>query len=304
MRRTICTQSSEGDRFTWIDVEQPSAQELTNIAVEFGLSLHIVEDCLQPDHLPKREEGETADFLLVRQHLWPLSEEDDTIQEISTKVAIFFNPDLLITVHRRPQPFLQAIYDEHTLKKVNGLETCEVITRILRAIVESYEAPLAAMSREIEELEDNIFLKKKEPASIQEDLYYIKRKASKVHKLLYLTAQVVRKHKTTDRDQHLLNDMLDMLQKLDFESDQVQENAANLLHTYLAMAAHRTNEIVRILTIFSVFFMPLTFIVGIYGMNFDFMPELRHPWGYPLTLIGMLGITLGIFVWFRRNKWV
>lgn len=304
MRRTVCTQSLEGSGFTWIDVEHPSALELTDLAKEFSLSQHIVEDCLQPDHLPKREEGETADFLLVRQHLWPLNTEDDTIQEISTKVAIFFNPELLITIHRRPQPFLQHIYEEYSKKTANGLETCEVITRILRAIVESYESPLAAMSKEIEELEDNIFLKKKEPARVQEDLYYMKRKAAKVHKLLYLTAQVVRKHKTTDRDQHLLNDMLDMLQQFDFESDQIQENAANLLHTYLAMAAHRTNEIVRILTIFSVFFMPLTFIVGIYGMNFKFMPELGKPWGYPLTLVGMLLITLIIFTWFRRNKWI
>ena len=304
MRRVFCTSGVEGARFTWIDVEEPGANELSQLAQEFGLSPHVVEDCLQPDHLPKREEGETADFLLLRQHIWPLREDDDTIQEISTKVAIFCNPDLLITVHRRPQPFLQALYHQQTLKAGNGLESCEAITRILRAVIESYEAPLAAMSREIEELEDNIFLKKKEPASIQEDLYYMKRKAAKVHKLLYLSAQVARKHKTTDRDQHLLNDMMDLLQKLDFESDQVQDNASNLLHTYLAIAAHRTNEIVRILTIFSVFFMPLTFIVGVYGMNFEHMPEIKQPLGYPLTLLGMFLITIGIFAWFRRNKWV
>ncbi|MFM8448661.1 MAG: CorA family divalent cation transporter [Haliscomenobacter sp.] len=163
---------------------------------------------------------------------------------------------------------------------------------------------MAAMTREIESLEDDIFLRKKEPASVQEDLYYMKRKAAKVHKLLYLSAQVVRKHQTTEKDQHLLNDILDLLQKLDFEADQVQDNAGNLLNTYLAMAAHRTNEIVRILTIFSVFFMPLTFIVGIYGMNFKFMPELVYPLGYPFTLLSMCLITLGIFLWFRKKRWI
>ena len=110
MRKIICTKSPEGPKFTWIDIEHPDMAELSDLALEFDLSRHVVEDCLQPDHLPKVEEGINIDFILLRQHLWPLGEEDDTIQEISTKVAIFYNAELLITIHRRPQPFLERIY--------------------------------------------------------------------------------------------------------------------------------------------------------------------------------------------------
>lgn len=303
MRKTICTKSLEGSPFSWIDIEQPTAEELTMLAQEFGLDHHVVKDCMEPDHLPKMEEGVHADFILLRQHLWPLKEEDDTIREISTKVAIFFNSDYLITVHRRPQPFLEVLYQQ-AFSATPKISSGEIITRILFKIAESFEVPLTAMSNELEELEDDIFIRQKKPMRVQEDLYYMKRRASKIRKLLYLTTQVARKHQPSERDQHLMNDVLDSLQKLEFETDQVHDNATNLLNTYLSIAAHRTNEIVRILTIFSVFFLPLTFIVGIYGMNFDYMPELRMRLGYPLALVGMALITLGIFAWFRKKNWI
>jgi magnesium transporter len=303
MRKIICQKSTDGPKFTWIDIEQPTREELTSLAVEFDLSGHVVEDCMQPDHLPKVEEGTFADFILLRQHLWPLGEEDDTIQEISTKVAIFYNSELVITIHRRPQPFLENIYHQ-SLGKTHKITADEVITRILGEVVDSYEIPLSAMSNALEALEDDIFLRQKTPIRLQEDLYYMKRKAAKVRKLLYLTTQVARKHHPGTRDKHTMNNILDSLQKMEFESDQVHENASSLLDTYLAIATHRTNEIMRVLTIFSVFFLPLTFIVGIYGMNFRYMPELGWTLGYPFTIALMLAITLSIFFWFRRKRWI
>jgi magnesium transporter len=82
------------------------------------------------------------------------------------------------------------------------------------------------------------------------------------------------------------------------------EDVNNLLSIQLALASHRTNEVVRVLTVFSVFFLPLTFIVGIYGMNFAHMPELRERWGYPAVMAAMGFVTLVIGLWFRRRGWL
>jgi len=86
--------------------------------------------------------------------------------------------------------------------------------------------------------------------------------------------------------------------------DTLFENMNQLVMIYFSISSQRTNEIVRVLTVFSVFFMPLTFIVGIYGMNFEFMPELKMKLGYPGVMALMGLITLGIYVWFKKRGWL
>src|SRR5262249_23282054 len=89
-----------------------------------------------------------------------------------------------------------------------------------------------------------------------------------------------------------------------FFADQLVEEINNLLGIHVALSSHRTNEVMRILTVFSAFFLPLTFIVGIYGMNFDWMPELRHRLGYRAVVVAMAVVCGVIAVWFRRRGWL
>jgi magnesium transporter len=102
----------------------------------------------------------------------------------------------------------------------------------------------------------------------------------------------------------LFQDIRENAESMHAYADELLEEVNSLLSIQLALASHRTNEVVRVLTVFSVFFLPLTFIVGIYGMNFDFMPELRQRWGYPAVMAGMGVVTLAIYLWFRRRGWL
>ena len=101
-----------------------------------------------------------------------------------------------------------------------------------------------------------------------------------------------------------LQDLKENAEGLYFAADELLEDVNNLVNLQLSLAAHQTNEVMRVLTVFSVFFMPLTFLVGIYGMNFEFMPELKHPWGYPGVLSLMLVTSLAIYAWFKRRGWL
>ncbi len=107
-----------------------------------------------------------------------------------------------------------------------------------------------------------------------------------------------------DRTEPLYQDLRESADAYLFWVDQLLDQVNQLLQAHLAMSSNRTNEVMRVLTVFSAFFLPLTFIVGIYGMNFHFMPELDSRLGYPITLGGMFLLAVGIFIWFRRRGWL
>jgi magnesium transporter len=105
-------------------------------------------------------------------------------------------------------------------------------------------------------------------------------------------------------DYPLAHHNIEFADSLYYRVDELHENANNLINLRLSLASHRTNEIMGILTIFSVFFLPLTFIVGVYGMNFKFMPELESDNGYGIVWIVMITIVAGIYIWFKKKGWV
>jgi len=287
--------------FEWIDVAKPSAEELADLARKYHLHPHTVADCLEPDHLPKFEMTGKTGFIITRKYA-PKDDYADTIQELSSKVALFFGEDFLISIHRLPQSFLNDINERYVS---NG--HCQSIpalaARIVEGVLNSYVKPGQALSDEIDRYESLLFLKKNIP-DLQESIYYIKRKAGVTKKIIKLTEEVVTLLEKQYGASSEMEELWDMHTKVETLYDQVYDDAHALTNVYLAISAQRTNEVMRILTIFSVFFMPLTFIVGIYGMNFDWMPELRVWWGYPAVMGAMVIIIALIFAWFKWRKWL
>jgi magnesium transporter len=101
-----------------------------------------------------------------------------------------------------------------------------------------------------------------------------------------------------------MQDLRDYYVKADTQLEEVYENIHSLLNIYISLSSQRTNEVMRTLTVFTAFFLPLTFIVGVYGMNFKYMPELEAHWGYPGVIGLMLAITIAVWIWFKRKGWL
>lgn len=157
------------------------------------------------------------------------------------------------------------------------------------------------LDKQIEEVEKTIFLKDYSKVSL-EDLYFLKTQTRITKKLLHLFQNVINHIEVSDENKTALQDIKDSLVSLILNYDEVLENANSLLNTYHSVNSQKSNDVMKLLTIFSAFFLPLTFVAGIYGMNFDHMPELRWDIGYYLTLSVMLVIIIVIFVWFKRKK--
>jgi magnesium transporter len=136
-------------------------------------------------------------------------------------------------------------------------------------------------------------------------MYLIKRRVSLTKRLLWHTISVGNRFSPgQDRNMPLMQDLRENAESMHFYADELLEDVNNLLHMQLSLAAHRTNEVVQVLTVFSAFFLPLTFIVGVYGMNFEHMPELPQAWGYPAVWAVMIGVSAAIWLWFRRRGWL
>ncbi len=305
--RTII--NSNDPPFIWLDVVNPASEELANIARQYGLHSTSVEDSLDPEHHPKYERIGTVTFIIVRAIDEAAARDCTTVQEMTRKVAIFYGTDFLITIHRTEQPFLTALTAKYQRPPPPGAERRKsflprALIDIINGAIETYEKPLGAAEFAIDKFEATVF-GDHELGGLLQRIYTEKRRVTQMRRMLSHTLDVVQRLvPASEPTAPLFQDLRENAESMYSYAEELVEDVNNLLSIQLALAQHRTSEVVRVLTVFSVFFLPLTFIVGIYGMNFDFMPELRQRWGYPGVLIGMGVVTLVIYTWFRRRGWL
>jgi magnesium transporter len=300
MVKTFADKADRG--YSWIDIAAPDQPELENIAKEYGLHHSSIQDWLQADHLPKYERLKDYVFIIMRIYDDKNNKEADTVQEVTNKLALFAGEDFLLTLHINDCPLLEHIADRSSPKKdISSIK--EVINEIVKAVLLSFDKPAAELSQSIDSYENYVFLKSKH-VPILKPVYYIKRKADVIRRILMLSFDIIDRIDASDTSTADTRDTRDLYIKQQSIFDSLSENTNHLLNIYFNISSQKTNETIRVLTIFSVFFMPLTFIVGIYGMNFKVMPELQWAWGYPGVLLLMGLVTIVIYWWFKRKKWL
>jgi magnesium transporter len=303
--------SSSDPPFIWVDVVHPTREELGEIARRYGLHPTSVEDSLEPEHLPKYERIGSTTFIIVRAIDMASPRDCSTLHELTRKVALFYGPDFLITIHRTEQPLLtelmeqyrRAVPPEGTEDRRKGFIP-RLLIDLINAAVATYQTPLEEAETTIDSFEATVF-GEHEFAGLLRRIYLVKRRVTLMRRMLLHTLEAVKKLVPgSEPTAPLYQDLRENVESMHFFAEELLEDVNNLLSIQLALASHRTNEVVRILTVFSVFFLPLTFIVGIYGMNFQFMPELRERWGYPVVMAAMGFVTLVILLWFRKRGWL
>jgi magnesium transporter len=258
------------------------------------LNYYLIKDSLEKGHLPKYEKNYKVEFYIFRAYTSDIKLHIDEVGEMSNKIAFFLYEDKLITIHRAHFNFLQIHEEKHI--KIN-----EFFLRIVKLMIDTFKKPTIDLSNKISDIERTIFLKDHRKVLLEE-LYFIKSQSRILKKVLQITQSVIEQSSQNFIASFQYQDIKDELLNLLTYNEESVENSNQLMNTYLSISDQKNNEVVRLLTIFSAFFLPLTFIAGVYGMNFDFMPELNWEWGYFFSIGLMLLIVIVIYLWFRRKR--
>jgi magnesium transporter len=311
MKTELFTTKEHG--LTWIDLHDPSRGELLEAGLMFELPLELIRSCLNASHLPKYEEHGLTKFILLRRFQCNNTAEALTVEDVTEKTAIFINEGFILTVHRSSWDHMLRVRDSINadMRKnpdLRGSHTdkiqFEIVQRILHDDLVSFDAPMDVFEERFERSEELVFSQAADSRVLSE-CYHLKRQLFVCHRALRLNIDVLRKLEVAWHDEiRILEfyraDAERFLANIDTEIESIH----NLLTLHMSFQTGHTNEIMRVLAVFSAFFMPLTFIAGVYGMNFEHMPELKSPFGYLGVLLGMCFISLGIYVYFKKKKWI
>ena len=295
------------NRITWLDIDGlDDTSIVTSVGERFHLHPLLLEDVLNTDHRPKLEEYPEQLFVVAKM----LSLDEETEGIVDEQISLVLGKGYVVTFQEKPGDVLDPIRDRirHNTGRVRKMGADYLLYALLDVIVDNYFLIVEDLGERIEALERKISVRpgNEDLLTIQEIrslLITVARYSTPVRELAgrMNTVQSDLVGKGTRR---YINDLQDHTVYIAESINTFRDMLTNLENTYHAAQNMRMTQVMKLLTIISTIFIPLTFVVGIYGMNFDHMPELRWKYGY-FIVMGIMAVIAGIMLmWFRRKRWL
>lgn len=293
------------DTFVWVALRDPAPADITLMQEEFSLHELAVEDALRGHQRPKLEEYGDSLFVVVQ--IVELAGDELNVGQL----AVFAGENYVLSVRRDAnQGFLgvraRAEREPHQLKKGAGF----VLYALVDAVVDRYFPVVDMLESELESIEDHIFgMQGKQRANV-ERLYELKRKAQTLrHAVVPLMDAVGRLYGgrvpgVVVETQDYFRDVHDHLYRIAGRLDAVRDTINTAIQVTLSMVAIEENEVSKKLASYAAIFAVFTAFAGVWGMNFEFMPELKWKWGYPLALLTMVGVCAYLYRRFKKAGWL
>jgi magnesium transporter len=292
---------------TWINID--GIHEV-GIIEKIGHNLHlhplVLEDILNTDQRPKLDDYE--DYLFICAKMLTYDSENSRLNV--ENISLVLSSDYVISLQEVEGDIFDPIRER--LRKGKGRIRKEghdyLAYTLLDAIVDNYFTVLEKIGEEIESLEEEVISDPDERTV--EGIHHLKRELIFLRKSVWPLREVVN---TLDRGESpivqdgtrvFLRDVYDHTIQVMDTTETFRDMVSGMLDVYLSSISNRMNQVMKVLTIIATIFIPLTFIAGIYGMNFKYMPELELKWAYPLVLGCMLVIGIIMLIWFRRKRWL
>ena len=291
----------------WINVDGlHDTRLLASMGQQYGIHPLVLEDILNTAQRPKLEEADPLIFLVFKMVGREASPGELAVEQVS----ILLGRGLLLTFQERPGDVFEPVRERLRagLGRIRGAGADYLAYALLDVVVDRYFDVLEQIHDRIEKLEDRLL--GEAGARYLEEIHRLRRELSEFRQLVWPLRESLSRFKATesplvsDNTRLYLLDLYDhVIQVLEL-IESSREAASGLLDLYMSVASNRMNEVMKLLTVIATLFIPVTFLAGIYGMNFHFMPELEWTWSYPLFWLVTLGVLGGMIRWFRKKGWL
>lgn len=303
---TECKEFIETPTVTWIQVSGVSDPKMIEtLGTEFQLHPLILEDIISCGQRSKIDSYKEHLFIVMQ-----LLSYSDTGKLQEDQVSIVLGKNLVISFAEKHDDIFRPIKDRvhKSNSRIRKMGADYLVYAILDIIVDNYFVILEKIDHQLEDLEEEL-IKEPGPQALLK-IQQAKRNITLLRKSVWPTREVINQFQhvesplVTHSIRVYLKDVYDhAIQAID-TIEGFRDIVSGMLDIYISHINLRMNEVMKMLTVVATLFVPLTFIASIYGMNFDYMPELHHEWGYPIVLCAMLAIALFMLVHFRRKKWI
>jgi len=283
-------------KWVWVDFDCPTVKESQLLETYFHFHQLAIEDCLHDFQRAKLDLYEDYNFFVLH----ALNEKTLSPEEVD----IFINKKFIISFHNTHLAEIDEVWLKmNTNESACSEESIYICYHILDKIVDNYFPATINLENMIYEIDDSLTKESMDKVfEIRSDLLKLRRIINQMRDLIYRVLNSSHLEEVKNKHVYFV-DVYDHLLKL---SEMIESNQAITSETrdsFLALNSHKMNKIMMLLTVISSIFIPLTFIVGIYGMNFEYMPELRWRYGYFLIMIIIFLIGIIMSWWFKHKGW-
>jgi magnesium transporter len=293
----------DGD-FVWLGLHEPDAGELARAAKAFGLHELAVEDAGKAHQRPKLEDYDDSFFIVLR-----TARYDEAAEEVEFgEIHLFAGPGYVIAVrHGEASGLREARRRLERHPELLGSGPAAIVWAILDKVVDDYLPVVAGIEDDIEEVEQEIF---QERSDSTQRIYRLKREVIEFHRAVFpllAPLEALERGAYVAVDEGLrryFRDVADHARRIDEQVSSQRELLTSILEANLALLGVKTNEVVRQISAYAAIIAVPTFLASIWGMNFEDMPELDEPWGYPFALALMAAAVFALYRFFKRIAWL
>lgn len=295
------------DSVSWININGlNNTNEIEKIGDHYGLHPLILEDIVNTSQRPKIDEYESYLFIVVKMLYY---DKDDLI--VSEQVSFVLGSNYVLSFQEADGDVFDSVRDRIRAKKgrIRNLGPDYLLYALIDSVVDHYYEIIETMGNKIEELEDHLFSGNPKE-EITAEIQSLKREVLRVRKAIFPLRETINRiekieHKLIHKKTiHFFRDIYDHIVQVSENIDIYREMIWGLMDMYMTTISNKMNEVMKVLTIIATIFIPLTFIAGIYGMNFNNMPELQYKYSYFILWGIMLILFIGMLFYFKRKKWL